>query len=159
MLPSSACTSSAARAALPWGLSFAAIWAVYMLWLVNSRASAEAPAPSVPLPLPHFQSARATWPSLVHMIMVPGHAIQWCTERSLPLLDPSCWFLRYDYQKNQVPACAFNDAWRCPNGSVLIHRFGLQMWPTCAPLCSCWQPTVRRSSLCRAVRRTRDCLE
>lgn len=39
---------------------------------------------------------------LRNLIIVPGHAIQWCTDFYQPYDDPSCWFL-YDFQKKQLP--------------------------------------------------------
>jgi len=49
-----------------------------------------------------FDQVSARWSDLTHLIILPGHAIQWCTEVGKPLDDPSCWYL-FDYQREQVP--------------------------------------------------------
>eukprot|EP01125_Pyxidicula_operculata_P021326 TRINITY_DN8157_c0_g1_i1.p1 TRINITY_DN8157_c0_g1~~TRINITY_DN8157_c0_g1_i1.p1 ORF type:complete len:290 (+),score=27.42 TRINITY_DN8157_c0_g1_i1:13-882(+) len=41
------------------------------------------------------------WTNLEHLIVVPGHSVQWCSESKNDIYDESCWFL-YDYQKGQV---------------------------------------------------------
>lgn len=43
------------------------------------------------------------WSTFKHLIVVPGHAIQWCLEDNQSILDPGCWSL-YEYQKRNIPS-------------------------------------------------------
>lgn len=54
------------------------------------------------LPSKSFETISKTWTGLEHLIIVPGHSIQWCTEQGRDLNDEQCWFL-HDYQRGQVP--------------------------------------------------------
>ena len=54
------------------------------------------------LPSETFERVSSRWNELGHLIIVPGHAIQWCTETGKCLLDESCWYLQ-DFQRGQVP--------------------------------------------------------
>lgn len=56
----------------------------------------------VELPSKTFKEVSRRWSELDHLIIVPGHAIQWCTERGKSLDDESCWYL-LDYQRGQMP--------------------------------------------------------
>lgn len=57
---------------------------------------------SVKLPSKSFDKISKDWGNLDHLIVVPGHGIQWCTEIGRPVHDQSCWYL-FDYQRRQVP--------------------------------------------------------
>lgn len=58
---------------------------------------------AVQLPSATFDRVSREWASLEELIIVPGHAIQWCTERGgTDLLDESCWYL-LEYQRGQIP--------------------------------------------------------
>lgn len=56
----------------------------------------------VRLPSEKFIQTSSRWASLEHLIIVPGHAIQWCTDRGQDLFNEDCWYL-LEYQKGQVP--------------------------------------------------------
>lgn len=57
---------------------------------------------SAKLPSRDFDRVSKNWGHLDHLIVVPGHGVQWCTNIGRPVKDPSCWYL-FDYQKPQVP--------------------------------------------------------
>lgn len=54
------------------------------------------------LPSPTFNDTSGAWGSLTHLILLPGHAIQWCTEVGKSPTDESCWYLQ-SFQHGQVP--------------------------------------------------------
>lgn len=54
------------------------------------------------LPSLGFQDTADGWKSLTHLILLPGHAIQWCTDVGKSPKDESCWYLQ-SFQKGQVP--------------------------------------------------------
>lgn len=41
------------------------------------------------------------WSAFNHLIIVPGHSIQWCLEDGHEISDPTCWSL-YEYQKKNI---------------------------------------------------------
>lgn len=57
---------------------------------------------TVRLPSRSFLEVSKKWNELESLIIVPGHAIQWCTEGGHDPIDEQCWYLM-DYQKGQVP--------------------------------------------------------
>ena len=60
----------------------------------SSQFSSTAPATTrVDLPLRSFRAHRESWPKYQRLIVVPGHAIQVCTEQGKSVLDPSCWLM------------------------------------------------------------------
>jgi hypothetical protein len=73
----------------------------------NTKSALVPPRPQLskqaPLPIPGFNDARGKWPSYQTLIIVPGHAIQHCTERDMSLYNVDCWTLLNSYQRNQVP--------------------------------------------------------
>jgi len=54
------------------------------------------------LPSPTFSAAADKWSMLTHLIILPGHGIQWCTEVGKLPTDESCWYLQ-SFQHGQVP--------------------------------------------------------
>lgn len=57
----------------------------------------------VKLPSTEFEKVSKTWPGLDTLIIVPGHAIQWCSEQGRAVTDEDCWYLM-NYQRGQVQA-------------------------------------------------------
>jgi len=53
------------------------------------------------LPSPGFELTRLEWKTLTHLILLPGHGIQWCTEMGMSPKDESCWYLQ-SFQHGQV---------------------------------------------------------
>lgn len=66
------------------------------------RAPGRWPPLVTKLPSKSFAEVSARWQDLDHLVIVPGHAIQWCTEYGQRITDRNCWFL-YDFQKGQLP--------------------------------------------------------
>lgn len=54
------------------------------------------------LPSKRFDEVCSKWKEMDHLIIVPGHAIQWCTDRAQNIFDENCWYL-LKYQTGQVP--------------------------------------------------------
>ena len=75
----------------------------WLTWSFLSSSPVSASAPQIILPLRSFLPHRETWPKYQRLIIVPGHAIQQCTEQGKSVLDPSCWLLMQSVQKRQVP--------------------------------------------------------
>ncbi len=55
----------------------------------------------IELPSANFYETSSAWNALTHLILLPGHGIQWCTEVGKSPTDESCWYLQ-PYQKGQV---------------------------------------------------------
>lgn len=81
-------------------------WKLLSIGLSNSHVALDhrgrIPDCLFEVPSKHFSQASKNWPKMNHLIIVPGHAIQWCSEVYKPLEDQTCWFL-YDFQQSQVP--------------------------------------------------------
>lgn len=56
----------------------------------------------VSLPSLGFEETAEGWKALTHLILLPGHGIQWCTEIGKSPKDESCWYLQ-SFQHGQVP--------------------------------------------------------
>lgn len=86
------------------GLLGFAIFLILTLVVLFSKSSdiSGGRVPLLSLPSKTFDRTSKNWPSLKHLIIVPGNAIQWCTEHSQRLDDERCWQL-FDFQRGQVP--------------------------------------------------------
>lgn len=76
------------------GMGMVVVVMTIVLLLLPSKASVELPSPT-------FKDAKQEWSGLTHLILLPGHGIQWCTEQGKFATDESCWYLE-SYQKGQV---------------------------------------------------------
>lgn len=56
---------------------------------------------TITLPSTDFGTTSMEWTQLSHLVILPGHAIQWCTDVGRSPYDESCWFLE-SFQHGQV---------------------------------------------------------
>jgi hypothetical protein len=54
---------------------------LFIVYVVSTRK------PELHLPSPSFVQVADNWKELRHLIILPGHAIQWCTDVDKPVTD------------------------------------------------------------------------
>lgn len=69
---------------------------LFLVFVISTRKT------EINLPSTSFAQVADNWKELRHLIVLPGHAIQWCTDVDKPVTDESCWFLQ-SFQQGQVP--------------------------------------------------------
>lgn len=92
-IPTHSSRSKAIKVAIGIGAAILTT-AIYMIYIYSSFEK-------IALPSQGFSATAAEWSQLTHLIILPGHAIQWCTDVGKSPTDESCWFLE-SFQHGQV---------------------------------------------------------